>query len=969
MAGTERKKYHLVITITALFTGLIIVFGLVFREFVYHQTSRILLADSSRFFASIASELTTHYQVNRRSSETTLKILAASGVTEAKSLEIRLKPLPLFTAAMQADPTIAALQVGYDNGDYFIVRPLTSDYLTRTFSPPANAAFMADNISTPPEGNRILERVWIDNNMKELGRDKPVLSEYDPRKRPWFLDKTQTGNINGTPPYLFHFMQQMGMTFSLRPSGASAVIGSDISLFELSKILEKYRDDSRGELILLEKRDDIFLVAAYHNPDKLISKEGETPGRATSLEMGSPVISHVSGLRNIELPLFSFEFGGEDWLGSTRKLDFPDQKNIFLVMLSPEAEIVGEARKIQQQTLYLTLLMILLAIPVTRYLAGKIAGPIRDLAGHTRRISGFAFGTRPIEPSFIKEVDELGQAISLMEDTIGRFITLINSLAGSQNFDTLLHQVTSETLEISGAESGCAFILNEEATHLVPSTILNQSHCNLTGEELLATGVGEGPLLSMLTEGQQRVVSLSRLELPVELASQLGPPEAQTLILPLQNRQDEGVGVLCLVYKTTATELGEDSKLAFLNTLSGFAAVTLESRKLLELQKQLLESFIRLLAGAIDSKSPYTGGHCQRVPELALLLASKACESNNDVFKSFDLTEDQWEALRIAAWLHDCGKVTTPEYVVDKATKLETLYDRIHEIRTRFEVLKRDAEIKCLKDIIAGGNEAELREQCAYQWRELDEEFAFIAECNLGTEFLPEEKIRRILAIGNRTWKRTLDDRIGLSWEELQRKQRQPEQPLPAEEKLLADRIDHLLDRPPVSEATAAYDFVLEIPEHGYNRGEIYNLSVQRGTLSSEERFKINDHIVQTIIMLDKLPYPRHLRRVPEIAGGHHEKLDGTGYPRGLRGEQMSMEAKIMVIADIFEALTASDRPYKKGKTLSEALTIMGYMKKDGHLDPDLFHLFIESKAWREYGEKFLRPEQIDEVDIEKFLS
>ena len=150
--------------------------------------------------------------------------------------------------------------------------------------------------------------------------------------------------------------------------------------------------------------------------------------------------------------------------------------------------------------------------------------------------------------------------------------------------------------------------------------------------------------------------------------------------------------------------------------------------------------------------------------------------------------------------------------------------------------------------------------------------------------------------------------------------------------------------------------------------GEVYNLCIGRGTLTAEERFKINDHMVQTIIMLEQLPFPKHLKRVPEYAGGHHETMIGTGYPRRLTKADMSIPARAMAIADIFEALTAADRPYKKAKTLSESLRIMSFMKKDEHIDPDLFALFLETGVFSEYAEQYLLPEQIDEVDIDQYL-
>ena len=252
----------------------------------------------------------------------------------------------------------------------------------------------------------------------------------------------------------------------------------------------------------------------------------------------------------------------------------------------------------------------------------------------------------------------------------------------------------------------------------------------------------------------------------------------------------------------------------------------------------------------------------------------------------------------------------------------------------------------------------------------LDDEFVFVAECNEGGEFMAPARIERLQAIAGRTWQRTLDDRIGIAWEERTRKARTPAPQLPVSEPLLADKPEHLIERDATDSSASLADrgFRMEVPEHAYNRGELYNLSIARGTLSAEERFKINDHIVQTILMLEELPFPRHLRAVPQIAGGHHEKMDGTGYPKRLHRNDMPLSARMMAIADIFEALTASDRPYKKAKKLSEAVRIMGFMKKDQHIDPQLFELFLTSGVYLRYAHEFLDPEQIDEVDVAGYV-
>ena len=442
------------------------------------------------------------------------------------------------------------------------------------------------------------------------------------------------------------------------------------------------------------------------------------------------------------------------------------------------------------------------------------------------------------------------------------------------------------------------------------------------------------------------------------------------LAVPLKPRGGTVIGVLQLInaknMETGEVEAFDEEIEGFVEALATQAAVALDNQNLLRAQKVLLDSFIELIAGAIDAKSPYTGGHCARVPEIARMLAEAACEKTDGPFADFQMTEDEWYEFRIGAWLHDCGKVTTPEYVVDKATKLETIYNRIHEIRTRFEVVIRDARIRHLEACLEGNGDEEAYEA---EVEGLKDDFAFIAECNIGGEFMDDDKQDRVREIASRTWVRHLDDRLGLSQDEEKRFGDTPAQDLPAVENLLADKPDHIVVRDnPNPFGDNPWSFKMDVPEHLYNYGEVYNLCIQRGTLTNEERFKINDHIIQTIIMLEQLPFPDHLSRVPEIAGGHHETMIGTGYPRKLSKNDMTVSARIMAIADVFEALTASDRPYKKGKTLTEALKILSFMRNDQHIDDELFSLFLKSGVHTAYAERFLDEKQIDAVNIDDYL-
>jgi HD-GYP domain-containing protein (c-di-GMP phosphodiesterase class II) len=404
-----------------------------------------------------------------------------------------------------------------------------------------------------------------------------------------------------------------------------------------------------------------------------------------------------------------------------------------------------------------------------------------------------------------------------------------------------------------------------------------------------------------------------------EFDNKTGYRTQSMLTFPLKDHEQEIIGVLQLI---NAKDRDNNEVIAFskidqqlAESLASQAAVALTQQRLVTELKILFESFIRMIASAIDDKSPYTGGHCRRIPVLTMMLAEAAHATDEGPLKEFQITEKDRYELETAAWLHDCGKVVTPEYVMDKSTKLETIYDRIHTLETRFEVLRRDAEIEYLRgSLVVGESEQDkalLKGRFEDKCQQFDDDFEFLNIANVGGEFMSEEHIDRVRELAKITW-------IDSSGE----------------------------TRPLLSE------------------DEVMNLSIQRGTLNDEERDIINNHIVATIKMLESLPFPKNLQNVPEYAGGHHEKMDGTGYPRGLVREQMSVQARLMAVADIFEALTASDRPYKKGKKLSECLKIMGFMKKDNHIDPDIFEIFIREQVYLDYAEEFLDPEQIDDIDM-----
>ncbi len=386
-----------------------------------------------------------------------------------------------------------------------------------------------------------------------------------------------------------------------------------------------------------------------------------------------------------------------------------------------------------------------------------------------------------------------------------------------------------------------------------------------------------------------------------------------------------------------------------------------------EKQDKFIDGFINTISGAIDDKSPYTGGHCHKIPIIMNLLVESASKSNNQEFAELkNLSKEQLREIDVGAKLHDCGKITTPEYVMDKAVKLETIYNRIHEIRTRFEVIYRDLKIKAFENYIKTEDKVIIEKRLQNEFKTLKDEFSFIANCNIGTEFMQDESIEKIKVIGQREWIRYFDDSLGLSNEEKSRYIK----PNSNIEKLLDDKQSHIVKREFFDFAEFdRFGFKMEVPKNLYNYGEIYNLSIKKGTINTEERFKINEHIITTIKMLENLPFPKNLSKVAEYAGNHHETLIGTGYPRKLLKEQMSLPSRMMAIADIFEALTANDRPYKDAKKLSEVIKIMSFFVKDKHLDKSIFKLFIEEKIYLTYANKYLKEEQIDLEKLDEVIS
>jgi len=512
------------------------------------------------------------------------------------------------------------------------------------------------------------------------------------------------------------------------------------------------------------------------------------------------------------------------------------------------------------------------------------------------------------------------------------------ALNGLADTNGLLERILQTAKNLTNADGGTLYRVSADKTQLEFDIAINDSlHIHVGGSQPRSKDMRSIPLFD--ESGHQNLQAVvayaANLKQSIRIADVYAADlfsfsemrrfdehnhyRCQSLLtVPMLNHESELIGVLQLINASTPDKQQvisfTETDQGFIEALASQAAIALSNQELIFQLENLFESLVNLINIGIDEKSPNTGRHCQHVPELTMMLAEAVHRSELPVFQDFQMTARDRRELWMAGLLHDCGKITTPVHVIEKSTKLETIFDRIHLIDARFEILRRDIEIRYLKMASEQQTDKDaLLMKMQQELAQVDHDRAFLRHANIGGERMRDEDQERVHLIAKRTW----IDSNG-------------------------------------------------VQQHLLSVDEVENLSIKAGTLTAEERKIINNHIAVTIRMLEALPWPKHLKNVPEFAGGHHERMDGKGYPRGLTGEQMSVQAKIMAIADIFEALSAKDRPYKTGKSLTESLDILGKFSLNGHIDPDLFHVFVKEKVYLEYAKKFMDSAQIDDVDESK---
>ncbi len=970
MRATRNVRFY--IYISYFFTTLILIFGVAMGTVQFTRMSKIILAQANSSYALIGNEVASNIRDIYEPVKNQTEILAQSHPISGKNLNERLAHANYLAKAIISVKSATSAYVGFANGEFFLLRQYAkSNGGKDVFKAPENTAWIVQ--STSMDAGKLAEHlVYLDNRLNEIQRQQIPLRNYDPRQRGWYETAMKNpGQANVSEPYYFFTTAQIGVTYAQKIVDADAVVGIDIELPTIHETIRNSGITPSTRIALIDGKGQLLAwqdgkQTAYK--PQIVSKLDGTQSMPLLAEQNAPVLNKIRELdadKNSSQTLDAIE---KTWATYQGKIQVPGGKDLRILIASPHEELLADIIKMRRQTILLFMVMLAISVGITIYFSRLASNPLKQLNDEASKIARFDFKSPINIQSRIKEIADLSNSMRGMKATIRSFLDIASSLASESNYDKLLARVLQEMSEITEAKSGLLYLYQPQ-DNIMQVVQAYVDHQVLDAGTHSISMTDESHPVILACKSRSSICQLQAEELSCYFSSLPVTDHTTTLIaIPLKDRSGTLVGAIALVIDDADIDPGQQ---AMAEAVSGAAAIAIENQRLIQEQKTLLEAFIQLIASAIDAKSPYTGGHCQRVPVLTKLLAQAACQETEGPFASFQLSDTEWEELHIAAWLHDCGKVTTPEYIVDKATKLETLYDRIHEIRMRFEVLKRDAEISYWKALAATPDQQQqLKTELDKTLAELDEEFNFIATCNEGGEFMAPDKIARIKQIAERSWTRTLPDRIGISHDEKERKDHTPEPALPVQEQLLSDKPEHIFSRSERDNIKPdnPWGFRVKVPEHLYNRGEVYNLTVARGTLSEEERYKINEHMIQTIMMLEKLPFPRHLARVPEIAGGHHEKMDGTGYPKRLMAADMSIPARMMAIADIFEALTAADRPYKKGKTLSEAIKIMSFMKKDLHIDAELFELFLKSGVYLEYGKKFMNPEQLDDVDIHAYV-
>lgn len=978
------RSYSLRISIALLFTALIFVLGAVLIIHSYERHRALALNDSAKLFSEVARNTAATASALYTPVEALIEQTARVSMlgSSINSLPISLD---YFAESLASNSQMDAIYLGFDNGDFFLVRKLSSDVQSRlAFGAPDEASYVVQRIENDYLRQPLHLTSYYSADLRLISVNSDFVTGFDPRSRPWYREAIDANGTIVTRFYRFFTSGEIGTTLARRMRGGGVVIGADLQLDTISSSLGSPSLSESARIVLFTESGDIV---GYNDTQWLNRRMRQ----AVDGKLRSPLVSDidvaeirtlfdrfVAGERDGQLTI---DEGNGPWFGSISPINFgPDEiDTIYAAILTPERELLTGQLTVRLQSVLMSLIVLAAAIAIAWRLSISIARSTEALALETKRIQLLQLDGPVTIRSRISEIDHLASTIDAMKSALRRFVELTNATLGELEIDALGDLAIEHIAPACEATSATVLLLSDDKRQLVrvhskPVTPDKKTRYEQAADyrsdviELPEKATSE----TILCPDQHAAYYRERVWIDDITSTHDFDTEAyqshSVLVLPLLASNGELVGVIHLgdIKQRQGKDLPANNWL-FAEALAAHAGLAFENQRLTEARRNSFEALIRLLARAIDAKSPHTGKHCQRVPILCTLLAEAASESTLPAFSDYSLTDAAREEFDVASWLHDCGKITTPDHIIDKATKLSTVHNRIHDIRTRFEVLWRDAEIKHLRTLLhdPGIDPLTVKQWCEQTQATLIDDFAFIAQCNVGTESMDSGAIERIRMLSERTWIRHFDSTLGLSAAELARRTSLPKEQLPVRETLLADKPFHRIRRTaeinPWGDNPHGFD--MSIPADEVNDGEIHNLTIVRGTLNEEDRFRVNDHVVQTIEMLEAIPFPRELAQVPRIAGNHHERLDGSGYPRRRNAGELGIEDRILAISDVYEALTATDRPYRPARTTQAAINSMRRMCENGELCPDLFELFVERGLHIAYAER-IEQQRLSELEV-----
>ncbi len=743
-----------------------------------NSIDEIIFEANQTLFEQIADSTTADFEKVFQPAMDALSTLELTPVVDSKYQGDSMSYITILQRMLLTQPGINAYFIGYSNGDMLAVMKNTNSPRMKDISVPDEAKLFGV-VSSLSQGYATL--YFFSEEGELMGSQILDNKGFDARNETWYV-AANSEELTLAEPRLFRVQQEVGVTVQKKAS-TGTVVAAEILLSSVANILSRTASDHPSTRLQYEKNQRYIYAYSEGTEHRLSLDELERIDDLPFPRLREVALDETMIGNGLKTEIVH----GDKWFGEVFPVSRIGDKDFYLLFAIKDTELLDKAAAIRSNAIATAFILALIVLPIVYVAAQFISRPIRHATVNAQSISHFKFESPEYKRSRIKEIVDLNFALSGMNTTIKNFFELTRTISQQKDMDRI-QKVISEGL-VKATEAQGAFLsivhphLRTLGTHIYWDAKTKDKH------DVSLSYIDENEVLlkafASVTDEEYMIYHNSQ-----EFSQKLRlTDDTWWLMLPLYNRERTCIGCLNLAYKEGQKQKILDEVLPLVVVLTGYTSLAIEAKTRLREQKELLEAFIRVIAGAIDTKSPFTGNHCQRVPVLTEQLVTAASNSELTPFKDFQLSSDDQEALHIASWLHDCGKVTTPEYVVDKSTKLETIYNRIHEVRTRFEVLKRDAQIEAYQAHFGELPEA-IQTQVDVRWRELDDDFAFVAQMNEGNEFLSDDSKTRLKEIASRTWQRTLDSSLGLGPEETLRHKQQPVT-LPVTEHLLADKPWH----------------------------------------------------------------------------------------------------------------------------------------------------------------------------------